>query len=282
MYKKNLFKKVALGLSMAALLIGTTNIGVAYAESGGGTSPAFQGAVSSQDDSRLYEKQREIDQYLFVDHVKEIENMDFNIIYTGVAESYVEIGITPYNDEHAAYLYDRFGTELVKVVDTDEVILYNAPDASEDDMPQDSDAIATSELPIMDMGDIAVSDGGEDEVIKERELSLAEEEERLTIQIESIGNSESTDNMDPELIWQTGIVEDAPNADIAEEASDGASDIKLVAAEDDMVTVTSVGDVENEDKGLPTASIIAIVAGGALIIGGTLYTSAKKKAVKKD
>ena len=51
---------------------------------------------------------------------------------------------------------------------------------------------------------------------------------------------------------------------------------------DDMVKVTIADDIETEDKGLPTASVIAIVAGGIAIIGGTAYAAAKKKAVKKD
>ena len=88
--------------------------------------------------------------------------------------------------------------------------------------------------------------------------------------------------MDPELIRQTGIVDDLADADMAEDASDDGADIRLLAAEDFMVTTTSAKDIENEDKGLPTASVIAVVISGGLIIGGTAYLSAKKRTAKKQ
>ncbi|NLO09580.1 MAG: hypothetical protein GX129_06875 [Clostridiales bacterium] len=279
MIKRNLLKAVALGLCMSALFAGSMNVGTAYAQSGG-SSPAFEGTLSSED-SRLFEKQREMDQYLFVDHAKELEAMGLKVIYTGVADNYVEVGITPYNEEYAAFLYDKFGDELVKVVDTEEVFLYDALDEPTDVMPAAPDNVAS---PIMDMGDTPVSDGGTDDeaLIKEREQLMADEEEELTIQITSIDGDEPSEDMDPEVIWQTGIVEDLPEADSAEENAEDSTDIRLVSAEDDKVTISSTaGDVENENKGLPTASIIAIVAAGILIIGGTAYTSVKKRAVKK-
>ena len=281
--KKNIIRKFALGLCMSALLIGTTNAGMAFAQSGQGSSSSFLGTASSEDSS-LYEKQREMDQYLFVDHVDEIEKMGFKVIYTGVAEKQVEVGITPYNEEFAAYIYDKFGMELVKVVDTEEVVLYEvsaeeAPDA----IPIEPDGNSASPTTPMDMGeDTPVSDGSTDEaLVKEREQLMADEEEKLTIQIESIDNEEPKELMDPEVIWQTGIAEDLPVEDNAEEASGDDSNKRLEDV-DDMVKVTIADDIETEDKGLPTASVIAIVAGGIAIIGGTAYAAAKKKAVKKD
>ncbi|TAH64749.1 MAG: hypothetical protein EWM47_11990 [Anaerolineaceae bacterium] len=282
MIKKNLIKKLTIGLCMTAFLVGAVNVGTAFAQSGGGTSSSSMGTIDPVD-SELYEKQREMDQYLFVDHTDEIAKMGFKVIYTGVAENYVEVGITPYNEEFAAYLYDKFGKELVKVVDTEEAVLYDTPVQAPDVMPADSGNVASPTTPIMDMGeDTPVSDSSSDEaLIKEREQAMDDEEEKFTIQIESIDGDEPADAMDPELIWQTGVVEDLPVADIAEEASEDDTDIRLVAA-DDMAKVTIAGDIETEDKGLPTASIIAIVAAGIIIIGGTAYASAKKKAVKKN
>ena len=69
---------------------------------------------------------------------------------------------------------------------------------------------------------------------------MADEEEKLTIQIESIDGSEPAEAMDPELIRQTGIVDDLADADMAEDASDDGADIRLLAAEDSMVTTTSL------------------------------------------
>jgi len=282
MIKKNLIKKTALGLGIAAFLIGSVNVGTAFAQPGGGVSSSSQGSISPQD-SALFEKQRELDQFLFVDQVKEIEGMGFKVIYTGVADDYVEVGITPYNDEYAAYIYDEFGRDIVKVVDTDEVILYDSVGVAPDAVTIDADNAVSSETPIMDMGDTPVTAGAEDEaLIREREQLMADEEEKLTIQIESIDGSEPAEAMDPELIRQTGIVDDLADADMAEDASDDGADIRLLAAEDSMVTTTSAKDIENEDKGLPTASVIAVVISGGLIIGGTAYLSAKKRTGKKQ
>ena len=99
-----------------------------------------------------------------MDQVKEIEGMGFKVIYTGVADDYVEVGITPYNDEYAAYIYDEFGRDIVKVVDTDEVILYDSVGVAPDAVTIDADNAVSSETPIMDMGDTPVTAGAEDEL----------------------------------------------------------------------------------------------------------------------
>lgn len=282
MIKNKLIRRFALGLCMTVLLVGATNVGIAQAQSGGGISSELSKAASSQE-SILYEKQREMDQYLFIDNVEEITSMGFEVIYTGVAKDYVEVGITPYNEEFAAYIYDKFGMELVKVVDTEKIVFYeDAVENTSNIMPADYEKEAYEVAPIMDMGDAPVSNKVEDEaLIKEREQLKADEEEKLTIQIESIDGDEPREEMDPELIWQTGIVEDFPAADISEDASIDDTHIRLVAA-DGNVKKTVADNAETEEKGLPTASIIAIVASGVIIIGGAVYSSSRRKAVKKN
>jgi hypothetical protein len=281
MVKRNFLRKFALGLCMTAFLVGTINIGTALAQSGGGTSSVAL-VNENPKDSVLFEKQREMDQYLFIDNIKKIEEMGFEVIYTGVSDNHVEVGITPYKEEYVTFLYDVFGVELVKVVDTEEAVLYDLPEEAPDAMPIEPDNLPSPALPIMDMGDDrSVSDIDSDEaLLKEREQLMVDDENKLNIQIESVGGEEPTEGMDPELIWQTGIAENLPLTDIEEEATMDDTDIRLVAAED-MVTTTSASDVENEEKGLPTVSIIAIVAGGILIIGATTYTSVKRREVKK-
>jgi hypothetical protein len=280
MIKKNLIKTFALGLCISALFAGAANAGVAYAQSGGGTSPGLRGTVSSED-SALFEKQKEMDHYLFDEHVQEIEKLNFEIIYTGVADTYVEVGITPYTEENAKYLYDIFGDELVKVVDTQEAVLYTSPDEGQNvAIPVAPDNIAS---PIMDMGDTPVSDtsASDEALIKERE-QMANDNDEFSIQIESIEEDEPSEDMDPELIWQTGVVEDLPVSDNADVISDEDTDIRIVSDQDDMVKTTSAKDIQSENKSLPTASIIAIVAGGIIIIGGIVFVSNKKKAVKNN
>lgn len=62
-------------------------------------------------------KQLEIDRYVFADHVKEIADKGITVTNTGVVGDVVEVGITPYSEESANYLYEIFGKDLVKVVE---------------------------------------------------------------------------------------------------------------------------------------------------------------------
>ncbi|MET3695752.1 LPXTG-motif cell wall-anchored protein [Bacillus oleivorans] len=70
----------------------------------------------------ILEKQAEIDQYLFVDHLDEIEEMGIHVTHTSPVDTYVEIGISPYSDEHAEYLTEIFGAEFVKVVEGQQAV----------------------------------------------------------------------------------------------------------------------------------------------------------------
>lgn len=65
----------------------------------------------------IFQKQREIDKYLFEDHAEAILKKGFSVTHTGPFDGYVEIGITPYSEENAKYLYDIFGKEQIKVVE---------------------------------------------------------------------------------------------------------------------------------------------------------------------
>jgi len=83
----------------------------------------------------ILQKQMEIDKYLFEDHIEEITKKGFNVTHTGPFDAYVEIGITPYNEENANYLYSIFGEDKIKVIEGLEAELYTtmvATDAVED------------------------------------------------------------------------------------------------------------------------------------------------------
>ncbi|MGE4283456.1 MAG: stalk domain-containing protein [Clostridia bacterium] len=67
-------------------------------------------------ENQLLEKQREIDQYIFQTHAEDIADTGFKVTNTGLLNGYVEIGILPYNEDNANYLYNIFGKEKVKVV----------------------------------------------------------------------------------------------------------------------------------------------------------------------
>ncbi|QGU95941.1 hypothetical protein GOM49_13325 [Clostridium bovifaecis] len=75
--------------------------------------------------NQLFEKQKEIDEYVFQKHVKEIEEKGFTVTHTAPLENYVEIGITPYSKDNAEYLYGVFGSDSVKVVEGQQAVLLN-------------------------------------------------------------------------------------------------------------------------------------------------------------
>ena len=88
MIRKKFIKTFALFICMSAIFSVK-----AYGQSGEGIEPTPIEIVSDKD-SALYEKQREINQYLFIEHANELEEKGIIVIYTGIADNYVEVGIT--------------------------------------------------------------------------------------------------------------------------------------------------------------------------------------------
>jgi len=82
--------------------------------------------IAFAEDSKLIQKQSEIDKYVFEEHVAEIAEMGFAVTYTGVTDDFVEIGITPNNETNANYLYKIFGTEMVTVIEGDQSLMYTS------------------------------------------------------------------------------------------------------------------------------------------------------------
>lgn len=48
-----------------------------------------------------------------------------------MADNYVEVGISPYSEENAAYLYGLILDDQVKIVASEEIVPYIAPDEGE-------------------------------------------------------------------------------------------------------------------------------------------------------
>ncbi|AGA68412.1 hypothetical protein Desdi_0889 [Desulfitobacterium dichloroeliminans LMG P-21439] len=78
------------------------------------SSPAYPGLDIPAD---LLNRQREIDQFVFEQHRGEFAEKGFSVTHTGPMADYVEIGIEPYSEASAEYLYGIFGKEKVKVVE---------------------------------------------------------------------------------------------------------------------------------------------------------------------
>ncbi len=258
MFRAKILKALALGLCMSALITGA-----AYAQSGGGSSPSF-GGVEDAASSALYEKHREIDRYLFTDHVKDIAKKGIKVVYTGVADDYVEIGLASFNDEQAAYLYDIFGKDQVKVVSAEEVQLYTtaavdpavAPDLYDNgDLPlSDQDQIYT----IMDEPDASAVDTTET-IVDDRVYKGGDIDTAADVAAEE-GNLEN-----PDVIFYTtadGVAEPGQEAELVYATGENAVD---------------KSGAEAEKAGLSAPVIILIAAGGAFIIGGGIVLNGKKK-----
>jgi hypothetical protein len=76
----------------------------------------ISGLTVFADMNSMIEKQKEIDQFIFVEKKDELAQKGITVSTSAPLENYVEIGITPYTEENASYFYDKFGKDTIKVV----------------------------------------------------------------------------------------------------------------------------------------------------------------------
>lgn len=98
------------------------------------------GFAQSNSDTIL-QKQQEVDQYLFEEHSQEIKEKGITVTNTGPQDGYVEIGITPFNEENANYLYGIFGKDKIKIVEG-----IQANTMSTNDSSDNKDVISTTKV----------------------------------------------------------------------------------------------------------------------------------------
>lgn len=226
---------------MLGLCMASLSTGNAFAMEAVKVAPAVGTEKISLKLQELYDRQEEIDKILFEEHTKDIEEMGFIISSTGVNEDAIEISITPYEEKFADYIYELVGKDGIKVTEMDQSILY-----------------ATGVAP-----DQAVADTGEAEVVMDQEATtavdadladnsgVAVEDEKLEIQIESANSPE-------------------------DEAID---EVKTVSApvNDEIRTLSIAAD---EKEGVSAPVIILLIAGVAVLVGGTVILSLRKKNMK--
>lgn len=241
MTKTKLVKALLLGACFSLFFTGA-----AYA-SGGGTSgsagqdtPAFEGVT--EENKELIERQNQIDQFVFNDHAKEIEEMGFVVTHTGVIGDAVEVGIAPYEKAFVDYLYENLGKEQMNIVEGEINMLLTAPDSP----------------------DAAVSSPAAGEDIDQPVAPVDEtmDDEELTIQITSENQEDSNG------IAESGIA----NNETAEEAasSDGAKD---------AAKVEPVSAPVEENSRIGTFAIIGAVV-VILLVSITIIVR-KQKAMKR-
>lgn len=132
-------------------------------------------AMDTVVEDSLLEKQKEVDQSVFVDNVDKIREMGFTVAFTGLVDSYVEIGITPYKEEFANYLYEEFGKDEIKVVEGEEAMLYTTT-TTEDEPVSDEENNVVGEGITLEEGEMGiVSVDSEDDAIAVKDSSKMEE-----------------------------------------------------------------------------------------------------------
>lgn len=126
MIYKRLIKIAVLSLSLSVV-----SIGAAFA-SADMPSDAILFASDAATDDELYSKQAEIDKILFEEYSEELKEKEIFITHTGVADDYIEVGITPYTPENAEYVSGLVGNDGIKVVEgTQAVTLQYSPESNE-------------------------------------------------------------------------------------------------------------------------------------------------------
>lgn len=270
MIKSSLVKGFVFGLCLSAL-----STGAVFATEAG-ASQGSAGKATTAFEDRLFALQKEVDQIVFVEKADEIEKMGFMVNYTGVAEEYVEIGISPYSKKHADYLYDLFGKDLIKVVEFDQSIIY-ATGGPVDEVPEivsekeeeaitDKEKLYTTTEPELRNEGIAADEkvykGSEEnkedipaEVVVTNDGDIA-----VDIAVDSV-DSEATDTK--EAILYTTTADDGEVLEMAE-----AEVFEAVKRNVDI-------DADNEQDVNAPMMILAI-AGAAAIIGGTILVGKKK------
>ncbi len=255
MFRAKLLKAIALGLCMSVLYTGA-----AYAQSTGGSTPAFEGTVDAE--GPLFDKQKEIDQILFVDMSKDIEAKGIKVVYTGVAGDNVEIGVASLTDEQADYLYGILGKDQVKLVPAEEAQIYTTmavdPAQAPDAVPSDS-----ADAPVTDKAELykdmpANATDGDGRVYKGSD-AVATDDVAVT-------DDAATDLENPDVIFYT----------TANGAAEPGQEAELVYATGENAEAVKTG-AEADKDGMSTPVIILLVAGGALVIGGGAVVLGKKR-----
>ncbi len=104
-----------------AMIIGTcifaNSIAGVYADTTTLDAPVTIQIEQVNNGDELTQKQSEIDQYVFEKHAEEFTDKGITVTHTGVIGDSVEVGITPFNEENAKYVYDQLGKDMVNVVE---------------------------------------------------------------------------------------------------------------------------------------------------------------------
>lgn len=129
-------------------------------------------AFASTED--MIEKQSEVDKYIFEEHLEELEEMGIHVTHTSPEEDHVEIGISPYTEEHAAYLTEIFGEDVVKVVEGEQAVTFgttNTEVAAGEQLAEPTSESGTNSTWFMLLGVIVVAGAGVAVMIRKKQTA---------------------------------------------------------------------------------------------------------------
>ncbi len=95
-------------------------------------------ADQNASDTPLQQMQQEVDKYLFEEHQDELAQLGILVTHTAAMGDYVEIGITPYNEQNAQYLYQALGEDKIKVVEGQQAVPLEQQVTITAEKPQDA------------------------------------------------------------------------------------------------------------------------------------------------
>jgi hypothetical protein len=208
----------------------------------GKSTSAYKGAA--EENKELLERQNQIEQFVFKDHVDEIEKMGFVVTHTGVVEDGVEVGISPYEEAFVDYLNNNLGKEQMDIVEGEINMLYIAPDSP----------------------DASTSSPAAGETTNQPAAPVDEnlEDDKMTIQITSVNGEES-------------IAENtSANNETEDKAvnNDAIEDAKLISAKIDPVS-SSLKETST------TGIVVVIVVAAVILLTAIILITRKQKAMKR-
>jgi len=159
MLKSKLVKSFIFGLSLSVIISSAAfaqpenerELKIQIEQVGGGTdaitdiapdTPVSSGPVSEA----MYLRQSEIDRILFEDYRDEIAKKGFTVTGTSATNEYIEIGITPFSEENAAYLREILGDGEIRIVEGVQAATYSKAFTGNSDMANATDVAADNKL----------------------------------------------------------------------------------------------------------------------------------------
>jgi len=90
---------------------------------------SFLTSVNANDEEipeEVLKMQAEVDEYVFTTNSEDFEKRGIMVTHTGPLGDKVEVGITPFSEENANYLYQLFGKEKIQVVEGIQAVTFNS------------------------------------------------------------------------------------------------------------------------------------------------------------